>query len=362
MAGVRRSSMPSGATSTRASCAGISRKTRFRASPWMPWRNICTRTIAPIPISSFERAVRSACRASCCGRALTASITSATPTGRRSASSISFERSEATSSGSGGSGSDRRLRSRDARLAISRPMVKPFRFGVSVRSAGSPAEFADKARKLEDLGYSVLAVPDHLTDLLAPMPALVGAAAATKRLRVATMVLNNDFRHPIFVAREAATVDLLSDGRLELGLGAGHMKFEYDQAGLTFDPGAIRVERLGEAVVIVKRLLEGGPVTFSGCHYRVTDHTIHPRPAQRPRPPIFIGGSAPRLLTLAAREADIVGLTGITFRRGGAVRDVSAFKAGVVDDRLGLVRETAGDRYERIELNALVQRVVVTDD
>jgi len=241
-------------------------------------------------------------------------------------------------------------------------MVKPFRFGVSVRSAGSPAEFADKARKLEDLGYSVLAVPDHLTDLLAPMPALVGAAAATKRLRVATMVLNNDFRHPIFVAREAATVDLLSDGRLELGLGAGHMKFEYDQAGLTFDPGAIRVERLGEAVVIVKRLLEGGPVTFSGCHYRVTDHTIHPRPAQRPRPPIFIGGSAPRLLTLAAREADIVGLTGITFRRGGAVRDVSAFKAGVVDDRLGLVRETAGDRYERIELNALVQRVVVTDD
>ena len=115
--------------------------------------------------------------------------------------------------------------------------MKPFRFGVSVRSAGSRVELVDKARQLEDLGYSVLAVPDHLTDLLAPMPALVGAAAATKRLRVATMVLNNDFRHPIFVAREAATVDLLTGGRLELGLGAGHMKSEYDQAGLTFDPG-----------------------------------------------------------------------------------------------------------------------------
>jgi probable F420-dependent oxidoreductase len=220
----------------------------------------------------------------------------------------------------------------------------------------------DKARKLEDLGYSVLAVPDHLTDLLAPMPTLVSAAAATKRLRVATMVLNNDFRHPIFVAREAATVDLLTDGRLELGLGAGHMKSEYDQAGLAFDAGAIRIERLGEAVVIVKRLLEGEPVTYAGRHYHVIDHTIHPLPVQRPRPPIFIGGSAPRLLALAAREADIVGLTGITFRRGGALRDVADWKAAVVDERLRLVREVAGDRYERIEWNALVQRVVVTDD
>ncbi len=123
--------------------------------------------------------------------------------------------------------------------------MKPFRFGVSVRSARSWAEWADKARKLEDLGYSVLAVPDHLTDLLAPMPALVGAAAATKRLRVGTMVLNNDFRHPVLTAREGATLDFLTDGRLELGLGAGHMKSEYDQAGLAFDPGATRVERLG---------------------------------------------------------------------------------------------------------------------
>ena len=226
--------------------------------------------------------------------------------------------------------------------------MKPFRFGVSVRSARSWAEWADKARKLEDLGYSVLAVPDHLTDLLAPMPALVGAAAATKRLRVGTMVLNNDFRHPVLTAREGATLDFLTDGRLELGLGAGHMKSEYDQAGLAFDPGATRVERES--------------VTFAGRHYRVTDHPIHPLPVQRPRPPIFIGGSAPRLLALAAKEADIVGLTGIAFRRGGAVRDVSDWKAAVVDERVQLVREAAGDRYDCLELNALVQRVVVTDD
>src|SRR3989449_8710465 len=194
------------------------------------------------------------------------------------------------------------------------------------------------------------------------MPALVGAAAATKRLRVATMVLNNDFRHPIFVAREAATVDLLTGGRLELGLGAGHMKSEYDQAGLTFDPGAIRVERLGEAVVIVKRLLEGESVSFAGRHYRVTDHTIHPLPVQRPRPPIFIGGSAPRLLALAAKEADIVGLTGIAFRRSGAVRDVSDWKAAVVDERVRLVGGVPGERFDCIELDALVQRLGVADD
>lgn len=240
--------------------------------------------------------------------------------------------------------------------------MKAFRFGVNVWRAGSRAEWVEKAQKVEDLGYSTLSVPDHLTNLFAPMAALVSAAAGTKRLRVGTMVLNNDFRHPVLVAREAATVDLFTDGRFQLGLGAGHMKSEYDQAGLGFDPGATRVERLAEAIVIVKRLLEGGPVTFAGRHYRVTDHTIYPLPVQRPHPPIFIGGNAPRLLTLAAREADIVGLTGITFRRGGAAPDLADWRVAVVDERVRLVRDAAGDRHERLELNALVQRVVVTDD
>jgi len=240
--------------------------------------------------------------------------------------------------------------------------MTPFRFGVNVRTAASQAEWADKARKVEALGYAVLLVPDHLAELLAPLPALAAAAAATTRLRVGTAVLNNDFRHPALLAREAATLDLLSDGRLELGLGAGHMRSEYEQAGLAFDPGATRVERLGEAVVILKRLLEGESVTFAGRHYRVTGHSIHPRPVQRPRPPVFIGGNAPRLLALAAREADIVGLTGIAFRHGGKEPDVSDFRAAVVDERVRLVRETAADRFDRLELTALVQRVVVTDD
>src|SRR6266852_2600210 len=169
--------------------------------------------------------------------------------------------------------------------------MRPFRFGVNVRTARSHAEWADKARKVEALGYAVLLVPDHLAELLAPLPALAAAAAATTRLRVGTAVLNNDFRHPVLLAREAATLDVLSDGRLALGLGAGHMRSEYEQVGLAFDPGATRVERLAESVVLVKRLFEGDTVTFAGRHYRVPGHTIHPRPMQRPRPPIFIGGN-----------------------------------------------------------------------
>jgi probable F420-dependent oxidoreductase len=222
----------------------------------------------------------------------------------------------------------------------------------------------EQARKVEALGYATLTVPDHLTDLVAPMPALISAAEATKTLRIGTNVLNNDLRHPVLVAREAATVDLLTDGRLELGLGAGSIKSEYDEAGLSFDPGATRVERLAESVTIIKSLLSGEPVSFSGRHYRVTGHTIAPPPAQKPHPPILIGGNGRRLLALAAREADIVGFSGLTFRQGGAAPpDLSGWRASGVDARVQLVREAVGDaKFARLELNALVQLVVVTGD
>jgi probable F420-dependent oxidoreductase len=240
--------------------------------------------------------------------------------------------------------------------------VKPFRFGINARTIGTGTEWIERARAYEDQGYATLNLPDHLVAMLAPLPALATAAAATRRLRVGTMVLNNDFRHPVVLAREAATLDLLSDGRLELGLGAGHMKVEYDEVGVAFDRGRVRVERLAEAVVIVKQLFTGEPVTYAGRHYRVTGHTIHPRPVQQPRPPILIGGNGPRLLTLAATEADIVGLTGITFARGGVAPDFSGFRAVDVDTRVQLVRGVAGPRFDQLELNALLQRVIVTDD
>ena len=239
--------------------------------------------------------------------------------------------------------------------------MKPFRFGINARTIGTATEWTERARAFESQGYATLNLPDHLVAMLAPLPALAMAAAATRRLRVGTMVLNNDFRHPVVLAREAATLDLLSDGRLELGLGAGHMKSEYDEAGIAFERGRVRVERLVEAVVIVKRLFTGEPVTHVGQHYRVTGHTIHPRPVQRPRPPILIGDNGPRLLTLAAAEADIVGLTGITFAHGGVAPDFSGFRAADVDTRVRLVREVAGDRLAELELSALLQRVMVGD-
>lgn len=242
--------------------------------------------------------------------------------------------------------------------------MKPFRFGVNLRQTQSRSDWAEKARKVEALGYDSFNVPDHLTDLIAPLPALVAAAEATKTLKVGTNVLNNDLRHPVLVAREAAAVDLLTDGRFQLGLGAGSIRSEYEQVGLAFDRGAVRVERLTEAVTIIKRLLKGERVTFAGRHYRVTDHTIAPLPVQKPHPPILIGGNGPRLLALGALEADIVGLSGLTFRAGGALpADLSGWRVPAVDERIQLIRKIAGeDRFARLELNALVQRVVVTDN
>ena len=239
--------------------------------------------------------------------------------------------------------------------------MKPFRFGINMRDAKSRAEWQDKARKVEALGYSVLLVPDHLAAMLATIPAVMSAADATTRLRVGTNVVNNDLRHPVLLAREAATMDLLTDGRLELGLGAGYMRVEYDQVGLRFDRGGIRVERLAESVPIIKGLLSGAEVNFAGQHYRVTGHTIHPLPVQRPHPPIIIGGNGLRLLTLAASEADTVNLTGITFTRGGTAPDMSGWKIAGVDERLRVVRDAAGQRFSRLELSAQIQRVIVTE-
>jgi probable F420-dependent oxidoreductase len=239
--------------------------------------------------------------------------------------------------------------------------LNPFRFGVNVREAPSRAAWQDKARKVEELGYSTLLVPDHLAAMLATIPAVMSAAAATKRLRVGTNVLNNDLRHPVLLAREAATMDLLTDGRLDLGLGAGYMRIEYEQAGLRFDRGRIRVERLAEAIGIIKGLLGGAEVNFAGQYYRVTGHRIHPLPVQRPHPPIMVGGNGPRLLALAAKEADIVNLTGITFTRGGTVPDMSGWRAAAIDERIRALREAAGERFGHLLLSAQVQRVIVTD-
>jgi probable F420-dependent oxidoreductase len=239
-------------------------------------------------------------------------------------------------------------------------MPRPFRFGVSVRHAATRAEWQDKARRAEAQGYAVFLCPDHLTDVLPPLVPLVSAADATETLRVGTFVLNNDLRHPVLVARDAAAIDLLSDGRFELGLGAGHKEAEYDEIGLRFDASAVRVERLAESVAIVKQLLAGEEVTFAGAHYRVIEHRIHPLPVQRPRPPLLIGGNSRRVLTVAGREADIASFLGFSHLRGGRDFDFRAFTDDGTAERVAVVREAAGPRFHELELNAVVQRVVVT--
>jgi probable F420-dependent oxidoreductase len=241
-------------------------------------------------------------------------------------------------------------------------VAAPFRFGVSVRRAESRADWREKARRAEALGYSVFLVPDHLADIMPPWVALAVAAEAAPTMRVGTFVLNNDLRHPALVAREAAALDLLTDGRLELGLGAGHMEAEYDQIGLRFDPSAVRVERLGEAIAIVKRLLAGEEVTFTGAHYRLAGHRVSPTPVQRPRPPLLLGGNSRRLLDLAGREADIVSFLGFSHRSGGREFDFGAFGEDGTAARIDIVRNAAGSRFGELMLNAVVQRVVVTDN
>lgn len=239
-------------------------------------------------------------------------------------------------------------------------MTRAFRFGVSARYAASRAEWQEKARRAEALGFSTLLIPDHLVNVLPPLTPLVSAAEATERLRVGTFVLNNDFRHPVMVAREAAAIDLLTDGRLELGMGAGHMASEYREAGLAFDRAAIRVERLAESVRIVKGLLRGEDVNFAGRHYQVSGHRVFPQPVQQPAPPILIGGNGRQLLALGAEEADIVGLTGFSHRKGGTGFDFSGFSDHGTRERVEHVRACAGDRFGDLELNALLQRVLVT--
>jgi probable F420-dependent oxidoreductase len=240
--------------------------------------------------------------------------------------------------------------------------MKQFRFGVNLRAADSRAHWAEKARRVEDLGFSTLLVPDHLKELLPPLLPLVSAAEATSTVRVGTFVLNNDFRHPVLLAREAAALDLLSDGRLELGIGAGHMRSEYEEAGIRFDPASVRIERLGESVRILKSLLAGETTSLDGRHYQVRGHRAYPLPVQKPRPPILIGGNGLKVLALAARDADIVGFTGLGFPKGATEVDVSGFKPDSVDERVAWVRSQAGERFDQLELNALVQRVILTDD
>jgi len=238
---------------------------------------------------------------------------------------------------------------------------KPFRFGIQGRTTGPRDEWLEMVRRVEGLGYSSFLALDHFVRGLDPVASLMAAAMATTTLRVGGLVFANDFRHPAVLAKAAATIDVLSGGRFELGIGAGWLKEEYDQTGIPFDPAPVRIERLTEAVHLLKRIFtEEPPVSFAGAHYTVDDLVCPPRPVQQPHPPFLIGGGGPRLLAVAAREADIVGIT-TRARRDGS-KDTTDLTAAATAQKIAWIREAAGDRFAALELNIVVGDVVPTED
>jgi len=230
--------------------------------------------------------------------------------------------------------------------------MRPFRFAVTASHGRDAAAWVALARHAEELGYSALLVPDHLGQQLAPIAAIATAAAATTTLRVGGFVFANDFRHPLILAREAATLDLLSDGRLELGLGAGWRTADYRQLGIPYDAPGRRIDRLAEASSLVKRLLAGETVTHAGPHFQLGSARVWPRPVQQPHPPIIMGGGGPRMLRLAAREADIVGFIPQFSQRGRPI--LTDVTEAALDRKVAIVRAAAGQRFDNLELNLFI--------
>jgi len=238
--------------------------------------------------------------------------------------------------------------------------LRPFRFGGSSHASATAAEYAEAARRVEDLGYDTFVMPDHFEQgWFAVGPALVAAACATTTLRVGSLVYCNNFRHPALLAREAATVDVLSEGRLEFGIGAGYYLPEYSQTGIELPPAPARVESLRETLTIIKGLWSSGPLTFGGEHYSIAEMEGWPKPIQQPHPPIQVGGGRKRMLELAAQQADIVGIIAQSRKAGGI--DYGRDTDAVVAEKVGWVREAAGERFAQLELAVLIWRVVVTD-
>jgi probable F420-dependent oxidoreductase len=229
--------------------------------------------------------------------------------------------------------------------------MRPFRFLATVGGYPGFAELTALARKAEAAGCAAFVLPDHLTGQYAPVPVLTAVAAVTERLRVGTFVLNTSLRHPAVLAQDLATLDVLSGGRLEIGLGAGWNKPEHDAIGIPFEPTGARIRRLAEAVTILKGCFADGPFSFTGEHYTVTSHDGTPKPAQRPHPPFFLGGGGQRLLTLAARQAQIIGLAPRLIPGDPPRVDARSLTAAATEEKIRWIREAAGDRFSDLELN-----------
>lgn len=241
-------------------------------------------------------------------------------------------------------------------------MTQPFRFAVQTSNAATGKEWRDLARKVEDLGYSTLFIPDHFGDQWGPLVAMTVAAEATSRLNVGTLVFDNDYRHPVVLAKEVATLDLVSEGRVEFGLGAGWMVSDYDQSGIALDPPGIRIDRMVESLHAMKAMWADGKAELEGRHYTIRGAEGTPRPVSSPYPKIVIGGGGKRVLSIAAREADIVGVNPSLASGAIGAEVAQSSKAERFGERIDWIKSAAGDRFGDLELQLNTFVVNVTDD
>jgi probable F420-dependent oxidoreductase len=241
-----------------------------------------------------------------------------------------------------------------------------LRFGLISEQMRDITRWLASAQRAEDLGFSTFLLRDHfIADAFgpqyAPVPALMTIANRTTSLRIGSLVFDNDYRHPVLLAQEAATLDLLSGGRFELGIGAGWLRDEYERAGMTFDAPGARVSRLEEALQVVKGLFSGVPFSFTGEYYQITGLQAFPLPAQQPHPPILIGAGSKRMLEMAGREADIVNILPKALPAGSISEDPTERLAATIERKLAVIREAAGARFADIELS-LFATIRLTDD
>lgn len=234
-----------------------------------------------------------------------------------------------------------------------------FTFAVQPLTVTSPGEWTELARKAEDLGYSTLQVPDHFAyEQLAPIPAMMAAASATTTLRVGALVFANDYKHPAVLAKELATIDFLSGGRVEIGMGAGWMTADYEMLGLTMERPGVRIARLREGIAIMRASFGSEPVNFTGAHYRVSGLVGHPKPVQA-RPPFLIGGGGPRMLDLACDEGDIISINGNLASGEAGAPVFDSMRASAVDDRIAHCRARLGARQSQVTMHVNVYWVGV---
>lgn len=240
--------------------------------------------------------------------------------------------------------------------------TKPFRFGIQASKASSRGEWVEMAHKAEANGYDVLTMPDHFDDQLAPVPALMTAADATTSLRIGALVWDNDYKHPLVLAKELATMDVLSDGRLEIGIGAGWMRSDYDTAGMQYDSPGVRIDRFIEGVAVIRGHMGSDDFSFNGNHYTITNLNGLPKPIQQPCPPILVGGGGKRVLTYAAQEVDIVGINGTLTAGVVGPEAIASMTAEAVDEKVAIVADAGAHRLNDIEMNVRAFFVNVTDN